>query len=67
MKTNGPFSDATCLNTALYDRFIDISFSICSREASSYGTWLHLGLKILGKLKRKDDFKIFRHCHKAQV
>ena len=37
----------------------DISFGIYSREASSYWTWLRLGLKILGKLKKKMILRFF--------
>ena len=36
----------------------DISLGIYLRQASSFRTWLRLGWRIQGKLKRKDDFEI---------
>ena len=49
IKTNGPFSDATCLNmlgTIALLKHIqipsDITFGIYLREASSFWTWLRL-------------------------
>ena len=50
MKTNGQFSDATCLNMLCTIALLkhiqipsDISFGIYLREASSFLTWLRLG------------------------
>ena len=60
--SNAPFSDATCLNILCMIALLkhiqipfDLSFGIYLRDASSFLTWRQ---KILGKLKRKDDFKI---------
>ena len=45
----------------------DINFGIYLREASSYWTWLRLGLRILGKLKKKTILRFLAIVAKSKV